>query len=129
MTKTTEAGQNNFLKNISVCHGSTTHKAGEPCEICDKAIEEMESALKEICICAAIIDSHGYIWRGHRHGDCYIAMTNARIHEPNAEQGFVTSRNRFVSREEGRILQDKAGIKSASPEGYMPGTLFSEDLY
>ncbi len=23
----------------------------------------------EICICAAIKDTTGYIWRGHRHGD------------------------------------------------------------
>ena len=44
-------------------------------------------------------------------------------------QGFITSENRYVGREEGRILQDKAGIKSADKGGYRGKTLFSEDLY
>jgi hypothetical protein len=86
--------------------------------------------MKEICICAAVKDTTGYIWRGHRHGDCMIASINAH-RKPAGEQGFMTSKNRFVSREEGRILQDKAGIPSAAIDdgGYRGNTLFSEDLY
>lgn len=44
-------------------------------------------------------------------------------------EGFITSKNRYVSREEGKKLQEKAGIKSADKNGYRHKTLFSEDLY
>jgi hypothetical protein len=88
---------------------------------------------KEIVICAAIKTAAGIVIRGHRHADCFHTAVERegldRLLVINADQGFVTSRNRYVSREEGRKLQDAAGIPSASPEGYMPGTLFSEDLY
>lgn len=87
--------------------------------------------MKEICICAAVIDTEGNIWRGHRHCDCLHALRNGHK-EYKFEldnQGFITSKNRYVNREEGRKLQDKAGIPSASPEGYMGNTLYSEDLY
>jgi hypothetical protein len=43
-------------------------------------------------------------------------------------QGFVTSRNRFVTREEGMKLQITAGIPSVGG-GYRGNRLFSEDLY
>jgi hypothetical protein len=46
-----------------------------------------------------------------------------------SDQGFITSRGRFVSREEGRRLQDAAGIPSKAKHGYSGDTLFSEDLY
>lgn len=90
--------------------------------------------MTEICICAAIKCSDGTIVRGHRHGD---AMWTAREmgkelwnEEPfGKQQGFITSRNRYVGREEGRRLQDAAGIPSADPGGYRGTTLFSEDLY
>ncbi len=88
--------------------------------------EGMES---EIYICAAIKTPSG-IYRGHRHGDCFRVMQNKQLpRTPEDIQGFVTSRNRFVDRNEGRRLQDAAGIASASPEGYESNTLFSEDLY
>jgi hypothetical protein len=93
---------------------------------------------KEICICAAI-KYKDKIWRGHRHGDCIKAgmeemsfnHTRKEIIGMNLfeEQGFMTSENRYVTREEGRKLQEEAGIKSADPEGYRGKTLFSEDLY
>ena len=87
---------------------------------------------KEICICAAVIAEDGRIFRGHRHSDCFRTIReNGSV--PKADQnaqGFITSFNRYVTREEGRKLQDAAGIPSANvEEGYMPGTLFSEDLY
>lgn len=88
--------------------------------------------MKEICIVAAIRTKSGLIIRGQRHHDCiYIAMRSGakRSDIYLAEQGFVTSKNRFVSREEGRKLQDAAGVKSLNRYGYVDGTLFSEDLY
>lgn len=86
---------------------------------------------KEICICAAVKTECGQIIRGHRHADCFNYIFYGemdRLKEKDA-QGFITSRNRFVNRLEGRKLQDEAGIKSADKEGYQGNTLFSEDLY
>jgi hypothetical protein len=90
-----------------------------------------EDVEKEICICAAVKSSDGKIFRGHRHGDCMreIDSRNLTISSDPNDQGFITSRNRFVGRSEGRKLQDAAGIKSADPGGYRGDTLFSEDLY
>ena len=91
--------------------------------------------MKEICICAAIrVKKDGKVIRGHRHADAIHAAMNEgyKLTELSfADQGFVTSKNRYVSREEGRKLQDAAGIKSADTEhpGYKGDTLFSEDLY
>lgn len=87
----------------------------------------------EIVICAAIKLADGFIARGHRHGDCIRHINEKYSYEKkpvewvNHVQGFITSKNRFVTREEGRILQDAAGIPSV--EGYRGNTLFSEDLY
>lgn len=90
--------------------------------------------MDEICICAAIKLNDGLIIRGHRHGDC---INNLRQRPDMTDdrykghvQGFITSKNRFVTREEGRKLQDEAGIQSAEKDGgYRGNTLFSEDLY
>jgi len=57
------------------------------------------------------------------------AMNRQQIGKLDVEQGFVTSKNRYVSREEGRSLQEAAGIKSAGKDGYRGNTLYSEDLY
>jgi hypothetical protein len=85
----------------------------------------------EICICAAVKSKDGQVIRGHRHGDCIQTMIRMKLEvSPLAEsQGFVTSKNIYVTREEGRILQEKAGIKSVDKDGYRGKTLFSEDLY
>ena len=88
--------------------------------------------MKEICICAAIKTRSGKIFRGHRHADALYAATREgwTVEEVSfAEQGFVTSKNRYVTRVEGRQLQDAAGIPSADANGYRANTLFSEDLY
>jgi hypothetical protein len=90
--------------------------------------------IPEICICAAVRLPDGRIFRGHRHGDCRDAII-LRIGENNwhssmmDDQGFITSRNRYVGRTEGRALQDLAGIPSADKGGYRGSLLFSEDLY
>jgi len=84
---------------------------------------------KEICICAAVKDKTGYIWRGHRHCDCLELLdASGNGYDGIKSQGFMTSKNRFVTREEGYQLQISAGIKSDSG-GYRGDRLFSEDLY
>jgi hypothetical protein len=85
----------------------------------------------EIVICAAVIATNDEIIRGHRHADCIHTMKRMGLKPKQSHifQGFITSKNRYVSRETGRKLQDAAGIPSASPEGYMGDTLYSEDLY
>ena len=68
---------------------------------------------KEICLCAALRMADGYIFRGHRHDDCYLTMggyakyTKADGHQ--AVQGFLTSRGRFVTRTEAAELH---GVKA-----------------
>jgi hypothetical protein len=96
----------------------------------------------EICICAAIRLPDGRVFRGHRHSDCiktaHVTVTwnggvDSGEHHWRADmcndQGFITSRNRYVGREEGLRLQLAAGIRSACPSGYSVRELFSEDLY
>jgi hypothetical protein len=88
--------------------------------------------MSEQCICAAIQLPNGEVWRGHRHDDCIHTAAKAgatRDEIAEAEQGFITSLNRFVDREEGARLQRLAGIVSAH-SGHLPRPmLFSEDLY
>jgi coenzyme F420-reducing hydrogenase delta subunit len=75
----------------------------------------------EICLCAALKMADGYLFRGHRHDDCYLTMggyqkyTKADGHQ--AVQGFLTSRGRFVTRAEAADLHGRTG------------PLFSEDLW
>ena len=95
---------------------------------------------KEIIICAAVRIGER-VWRGHRHGDALGVMRDELswtmnrkqliryLGKSDVEDGFITSKNRFVTREQARKLQDAAGIKSADKTGYREGTLFSEDLY
>ncbi len=86
---------------------------------------------KEICICAAVKASNGMIVIGHRHGHAIriIGETPGLEYEQSKKsQGFITSRNRYVDREEGLQLQLEAGIKSKSSMGYT-NELYSEDLY
>jgi hypothetical protein len=84
----------------------------------------------EVCICAAI-KMGGLIIRGHRHDDCLRNLKARRLDAEPIVQGFITSRNRFVGREEAMRLQKAAGAKSMySPDGELRGDiLFSEDLY
>lgn len=94
----------------------------------------------EIVICAAIRADDGYIVRGHRHNDAIRTMRGMpRYADSKApygdDQGFITSKNRYVNRKEGMELQKAAGIPSkyeldGKPEGaFLHGELYSEDLY
>ena len=86
--------------------------------------------MKEIVICAAVKTNTGKIFRGHRHGDCFVAIFDRHLKSGDLaeDQGFITSKNRFVTRKEGLKLQLEAGITSNEPNGYV-NELFSEDLY
>lgn len=121
----------------------------DDCRICDVTFNRLRLAHKvwkssahkavsgaEVCICAAVQLPDGRVIRGHRHHDCFAAIGMLRTVDASIPsrstlfpQGFVTSRNRFVGRDEGLILQQAAGIQSAAPGGYRGSILFSEDLY
>lgn len=107
-------------------------------------LEHLAPHTRETVICAAIRLPDGRVIRGHRHGDC-IRTAKALVtwyHNPESgfggppwhesmgfDQGFISSRNRYVTREEGLALQHAAGIPSACPSGYRESQLFSQDLY
>lgn len=83
----------------------------------------------EIVICAAVKTTDGKIIRGHRHHHCIRAINDIPGAKVNQQaQGFITSRNRYFTREEGLKIQKQAGIKSKNKDGYSH-VLFSEDLY
>lgn len=89
---------------------------------------------KEICICAAIQMPDGYIVRGHRHNDCFRTISGIPrykgINLESLEDGFMTTRNRFVNRFIAKQLQDLAGIKSVDKNNNQSEKiLYSEDLY
>jgi hypothetical protein len=89
----------------------------------------MTDAKPETCVCAAIVLTDGTVIQGRRHHNCLGAIHNLDLSRVGSTQGFITSTGRFVEREEGRKLQDAAGIPSADPGGYRGDTLYSEDLY
>lgn len=74
----------------------------------------------------------GIVFSGHRHGQCIYtkcAITGLRDAESgDNEQGFLTSKNRFVSREEALeiALRENQVIDHSQIRG---NRLFSEDLY
>lgn len=74
----------------------------------------------------------GIVFSGHRHGQCIYTkcvITGLRDAESGEnEQGFLTSKNRFVSREEALIiaLRENQVIDLSQIRG---DRLFSEDLY
>jgi len=74
----------------------------------------------------------GLVFSGHRHGHCIFtkcAVTGLRDAESgDNEQGFLTSKNRFVSREEALIiaLREDQVIDINELRGKR---LYSEDLY
>ncbi len=85
-------------------------------------------AAPEIPACAAIRFNSGLIVAEKRHDRCIKAtigrFTRAEVAE--AEQGFMTTRGRFVDRREAWILWVAAGGR-VEREGIR--ILFSEDLY
>lgn len=89
---------------------------------------------REVVICAAVRAKDGYIYRGHRHADALRGLQGMPAYQGERpygdDQGFITSRNRYVNRTEAARLQKAAGIASVCPSGaYLGGECYSEDLY
>ena len=93
--------------------------------------------MKEFIICAAIkIEDTGKIYYGHRHNHCLDAASGELSWKLNREQiskikktqGFITSTNRFVGREEALLiaLENNQVLNKEDIRGEQ---LFSEDLY
>ena len=105
---------------------------------------------KEFILCAAI-NYDGKIICGHRHGDCYKTLTDL-VGELESDklpsrdhQGFLTSKNRYVGREEAWVIakaneQIVYGLKTCDRdndkidewlglEGPQKSILISENLY
>lgn len=93
--------------------------------------------MKEFIICAAIkLEESGKIYYGHRHNHCFEAlnaelswtMNRQQITQVEKIQGFITSINRFVGREEGLViaLDNNQVLDIKDIRGKQ---LHSEDLY
>ena len=103
----------------------------------------MRKELKESILCASIHFDDGIeyvhqpvniktgiVLSGHRHGCIFVQSaffghpSRNDLNIINEEQGFLTNKNRFVSREEAEQIAFDAGqIKEKT------GKLYSEDLY
>ena len=74
----------------------------------------------------------GIVFCGHRHGQCIYSkcmITGLRDAESgNHIQGFLTSKNRFVSRQEALIIALREN-QVINPENVRSSNLYSEDLY
>ena len=89
----------------------------------------------------------GFVAFGHRHAHCRITLVQLfypnwvaekelphedqpRLKVLNSEiQGFLTSKNRFVDREEGRDIAVVADQILPDRVKYLQGILYSEDIY
>jgi hypothetical protein len=91
----------------------------------------------EYIICSAIwfqtdvVYSHqpknidkGLVIAGRRHHNCFTLVKELGLDKTKAEQGFLTSRDRFVTREEAAHIAFKSGQTTSISK-----CLFSEDLY
>ena len=93
--------------------------------------------MTEFIICAAIrITDTGKVYHGHRHNHCLDAMngelswtlSRQEMCKIKNEQGFTTSKNRFVNRKEALLiaLKNNQVLNKAEIRG---DQLYSEDLY
>ncbi len=98
-----------------------------------KELNNLSSKWKEVIQFSRPVNiTEGIVFCGHRHPHCMyqmIAMTGKRSVLTECgeyEQGFLTNKNRFVSREEAAIIAKLAGQLNSDRE---TKTLYSEDLY
>jgi hypothetical protein len=96
----------------------------------------MNEERPELPACAAIRVPDGTIFAGKRHHDCisminYTYGTEQRFARDRWEQGFMTTKGKFVDRREAYRMMIENDIPSACPSGYRHKLveLFSEDLY
>lgn len=76
---------------------------------------------------AAVKGPEGLVFFGKCHADCFYQAMNVglRLPSPAENQGFFTSRGRFVTRSQAHRIAAEAGqIKNSGPE-----ILFSEMLW
>ncbi len=105
-------------------------------KICDFFLSVLSSEKEkwirgEMVICSAV-KFGDVIVRGHRHCDCITTAQRMRIDTKHVsgDEGFMTSKNRFVGRKEAFEIQKLAGIKSVDQYGgSSTEELYSEDLY
>jgi len=90
----------------------------------------------EVCLVAAIQLQDGRVVRGHRHNDCIrtiVAWQKAGQDVGRTDrsvQGFLTSRGRFVNREEGAdLMKAVRHVVPRTGRVFIQPTLYSEDLY
>ncbi len=88
----------------------------------------------EVPACAAIQAWGGIVVAGKRHHDCIRQLAEFEDEGIDRDrsleqQGFMTTRGRFVDRVEAQKLFIAAGLVSADPGGLRGDILFSEDLY
>lgn len=92
---------------------------------------------KEFIICAAIRhEDTGKIYYGHRHNHCLEAsngelswkLSREEITKIKRTQGFITSTNRFVEREEALLIA-LANNQVLDVTQLRGKQLYSEDLY
>ena len=95
--------------------------------------------MKEFILCAAIL--HGSIViPGRRHSDCYDLLARLVPDLPaeqlpdNEHQGFLTSKNRYVNRQDGWDIalannQIEHGLIASTAEEGERSILISENLY
>jgi len=100
------------------CHGTLLRKQPDPPPV----------SARELPACAALKFSDGLIVAGKRHDVCIKEAHRYRSTADIAEgvQGFMTTRGRFVDREEGWTLAIAAGVVINRPGVKI---LMSEDLY
>lgn len=65
---------------------------------------------------AAIRTEDGRVFRGTDHGDAWLKAREAGAPTDTAEDGFITSAGRFVDREEGYRIAERAGQVRRTPE-------------
>lgn len=68
--------------------------------------------------------THGLVVCGRRHHNCFATVATFDFKLKEIEQGFLTSKDRFVNREEAGEIAFKCGQTTE-----LKTCLFSEDLY
>jgi uncharacterized membrane protein len=91
-----------------------------------------ESNKPEFILCSAI-EFNGNIISGYRHVDCInfaIKHIAQNVTRENSICGFLTSKNRFISREDAfKIAKERSQIWHKLHDGVDENILVSEDLY
>lgn len=94
-------------------------------DVLDDAPEFVPVTCERILI-AALYDGCGNVYTGYRHSDIYFDTDLED--KKGVVEGFLTSKNQFVTRKEAWVIADNAGQIINRSKG-IDGLLFSENLY